>query len=590
LVHLWAVAPLPFVATLAMDSQQYDRWAKTIAAGEWLGKEVFFQAPLYPYLLAVVYRLTGTDLNAVYLLQIVCALAGIYALYRAGRLLGGEETGLAAAFLAAVYGPSIFYDVLLLKESLAVAVTCALLWALVAARASGGEARSESEQHAAAALRRPLRWLRWLGAGALLGVLALLRENALLLAPLLLPLAWKVDDRWRGFVRRGAAFAAGLVLTLTPVALRNGIVGGSYLPTTFQGGVNFYIGNNALADGTYRPLVPGRQIPELERRDPGRLAERALGRRLSSGEVSSYWLGQALSWSRAHPGDFLRLQLRKLGMYWSWYEWPDAVDYYFFQKVSPVLGFPLLEYGGACLLGLAGLVVVRKRLAAWAPAWVFGLAWMAATVGFFLFARYRLPGVPSLLLLGGAALAATLRGLRSRCWTVAIPLSLVVLAAFALPHLAGFAPREDLLHYNLGRLYVEQGEPEKAAEEYAHALAANPNDFLAALNLGSFWARRGDYIQARRFFERAEQLAPESDDVQSNLGGIALAEGKPEEAERRFDRALALNAENLAALHNKAVLRARAGDLAEARRLNAELLRLEPGNEAALRLRQRLAG
>ena len=223
------------------------------------------------------------------------------------------------------------------------------------------------------------------------------------------------------------------------------------------------------------------------------------------------------------------------------------------------------------------------------PVWLFALAWMAATVVFFLFARYRLPGVPALLLLGGAALAATLESVQARRWRMAIPLGLILLLAFLSPHLAGFAPREDLLHYNLGRLYAEQGEPERAAEEYALAFAANPNDFLAALNLGSFRARRGDYAEARRLFERAERLAPQSDDVQSNLGGIALAQGDLPEAERRFDRALALNAENVAALHNKAVLRARAGDFAEARRLNAELLRLEPGNEAALRLKQRLA-
>lgn len=584
LAHLWAVAGAPFVATLAMDSQQYDRWARTIAGGAWMGTEVFFQAPLYPYLLAVVYRLTGAGVHAVYLLQIALSLAGIYALYRAGRILGGrgedeggERIGLGAALLAALYGPFVFYDVLLLKESLAVTVTCALLWAMVSAREAGGEGSA----------RR-----RWLGAGALLGVLALLRENALLLAPLLLPLAWRREDRWRGLAARGALFLAGLLLPLAPVALRNGYVGGFYSPTTFNGGVTFYIGNHAGADGTYIPLVPGRQIPEMERRDPVLLAEKALGRTLTASEVSAYWLDRALDWARSHPGDFLRLQLRKLWMYWSGYEWPDAVDYYHFRTLSPVLALPLLEYGGACLLALGGLALLGtgRKLALWAPVWLFALAWMGATVLFFLFARYRLPMVPCLLLLGSTILAAAFELLRTRRWVLALPFVLLVLAAFVFPRTRGYAPREDLLHYNLGRLYAEAGEPEKAAEEYAEALAANPQDFLAALNLGSLRARRGDYAAARRYFELAERLAPESDDVQSNLGGIALAAGDPAEAERRFDRALALNRENLAALHNKAVLRARAGDLDEARRLNGELLRLEPGNAAGLRLRERLGG
>src|SRR5436305_8600413 len=99
--HWWAVRNAPFFGQLVMDSQEYDRWARQIAAGDWLGSEVFFQAPLYPYLLALLYRLSGPHLDVIYLFQITLAVAGIYALYRAGREAAGEEAGLAAAGLAA---------------------------------------------------------------------------------------------------------------------------------------------------------------------------------------------------------------------------------------------------------------------------------------------------------------------------------------------------------------------------------------------------------------------------------------------------------------------------------------------------------
>src|SRR5688572_10594690 len=170
LAHWWAVRQEPFFAWLAMDSQEYDRWAQEIAGGDWLGSQVFFQAPLYPYLLAGIYRLFGHSLDAVYLVQILLAVAGCWALYRAGRLMAGERVGLAAAGLAAFYGPFLFHDVQILKESPAIAVTSFLLWALAAARARG-----------------ELRL--WLAAGVLLGVLSLLRENALLIVPFLLSLA-----------------------------------------------------------------------------------------------------------------------------------------------------------------------------------------------------------------------------------------------------------------------------------------------------------------------------------------------------------------------------------------------------------------
>jgi 4-amino-4-deoxy-L-arabinose transferase-like glycosyltransferase len=568
LLHGWAVRDQPFFSSLAMDSQEYDRWAQGIAAGDWLGSRVFFQAPLYPYLLAVLYAALGHRIVLVYLLQILLSVTGCWALYRAGREMAGERTGLAAALLAAIYGPFLFYDAQLLKESLAVTVVSFLLWALA-------EARS-----------RPSLG-RWLGAGLLLGILALLRENALLLFPFLLPLAWSHEARWPGLVRRGGALAAGLVLTLLPVALRNGIVGGDFLPTSSQGGVNFYIGNNPQADGTYQPIVPGKQTPELERKEPARVAEQALGRPLSAGEVSSYWLGRSLDWVQRHSGDFLRLQLRKLRMFWSWYEWPDAVDYYYVKGLSPVLRLPLLEFGGAAILFAAGLLLARKHLGDFAPALLLALGWMASTVLFFLFSRYRVPAVPALLVLGGVVLAEIPASWRSRR-QVALGMAGLCAVALLLPHAAGFEPRMDLVEYNLGRLDEESGLPEEAGEHYRAAFALNPRDFLSALNLGNLAARRRDWPTALGFYERAAALEPRSDDAESNLGGVYLALGDLVRAEAHLDRALALNPGNLPALQNETLLHARRGDLTGARELNRRALAAEPGNPAALRLKARL--
>src|SRR3954469_5470583 len=567
LAHWWAVRHQPFFAWLAMDSQEYDRWAREIAAGDWLGSQVFFQAPLYPYFLALLYALFGRSLDAVYLAQIVFAVAGCWALYRAGRQMAGETAGLGAALLAALYGPFLFYDVQLLKESPAVAVTSFLLWALAAARA------------------RP-RIVRWLGSGVLLGILALLRENALLLVPFLLPMAWTREGKTPAFLRRSGALVAGLVLVLLPIAIRNEIVGGSFLPTTSQGGVNFYIGNNAQADGTYQPIVPGKQIPALERREPPRLAEQALGRRLTAGEVSRYWLSRSLDWVRREPGAFVRLQGRKLGMFWSWYEWPDAVDYSPVKPLSPVLRLPLLEFGGAVLLAIAGLALARRRLAPFAPVLLFILGWTLSTIVFFLFSRYRLPVVPALLVLGGVALAGVAEGNRR----LAAGLAAIVLTAFVLPRALGYEPRMDLVEYNLGRLYDEQGRPEEAREHYKAAFVLNPKDFLACLNLGNLAARQGDMATALRFYQRAAALEPRSDDAESNQGGVYLALGDLAQAEAHLDRALALNPQNLPALQNQSLLRARRGDLAGARELNRRLLELDSANPAGLRLRRRLGG
>ncbi|HSM13739.1 MAG TPA: glycosyltransferase family 39 protein, partial [Thermoanaerobaculia bacterium] len=422
--HWLAVREEPFFAQLAMDSQEYDRWARTIAAGDWLGTEPFFQAPLYPYVLAIVYRALGASPDVAYLLQILLAVAGLAAVAAVADRCLGPPHGVVAAMLGAWAGPLVFHDVQLLKESLAVATASFLLLALVRARESPGSAA-------------------WLGAGALLGALVLLRENALLLVPFLLPLAWRRAAPRRSLAHAGLLLV-GLALPLAPVAARNAALGGGFLPTTFQGGVNVGIGNHAGADGTYVPVTPGRQIPALERAEPRRIAEAELGRELSGAEVSSFWLRRSLAWARGEPGAFLALQARKAGLYLSFYEWPDAVDYYWTKRISPALAAAWVETGALLVLALAGLVLARRRWGALAPVLAFELGWMLSTVAFFLFARYRLPAVPGLLVLAAIPCVAVGRAWRAGRRGAALAGAVGIAAALAAPHLAGFAPRRDL--------------------------------------------------------------------------------------------------------------------------------------------------
>jgi Flp pilus assembly protein TadD len=590
--HLWATADAPFVGEPVLDSAEYDRWARVIAGGDWRGEGAFFQAPLYPYLVGAVYALVGARPTAVYLLQIAVAIAAIWALWRCGTLLAGWRVGLAAAALAAGCGVLVFHDVLLLKESLATSVMAFLLLALVAARRAAGP--------------HPL----WLVAGALLGVLAQLRENALLLAPLVLLLPWIDDDRddlpaagnatsgpddgapsssrspattGRGRRALGADvfLALGIALALAPFALRNLVVTGEPLLTTFQGGVNLWIGNNPEADGLYRPLVAGRQVPERERHEAIRLAEAATGRRLSPREVSRYWVHRSIAWARAEPAAFLRLQARKLALFWSVAEWPDAVDYGWMRQRSPALGLAFVERGALSLLAVAGIWLERRRLRRWAPVLLLLFGWMAATVAFFLFSRYRLPAVPALALLAAVPVArvAALLGHPERRRT-ALAGAAAVTAALVVPHLLRPPPRLDLVHGNLGLLAAERGELAAAAAHYRSALEASPDDLLALLGLGNLAARERRFAEALAYFGRAAAAHPESPEAVANLGATELAVGRTGDAEAHFARALALDPDDLVAAHNMSLLLARRGALDEAREWNRRVVAGAPPGSA----------
>ena len=232
---IWQLSGSLLFETIIGDGRNYDLWAREIVAGEWIGREVFYQAPLYPYFLAVVYSVAGVDPLVLRAVQVALGSTSCVLLAWAGWRFFSMRVGIVAGLLLALYPPAVFSDVSVEKSVLDLFLVCALLFVL------GG-------------IRGRPRLRQCVALGSVLGALALTRENTLVFAAVLLP--WLLLRPAPSGSRRLAAttaFAAGLALLLLPVALRNAAVGGGFHLTTSQFGPNFFIGNNAAADGTYRP-------------------------------------------------------------------------------------------------------------------------------------------------------------------------------------------------------------------------------------------------------------------------------------------------------------------------------------------------
>ncbi|MDH4065056.1 MAG: glycosyltransferase family 39 protein, partial [Acidobacteriota bacterium] len=263
LAHLWAIRDAAVFEVLLGDAHAYDGWAQRLAGGDWIGTDVFYQAPLYPYFLGVLYALAGRDLVLVRVVQAIVGSGAAVLLTSAGTRLFSRRVGLLAGFGLALYAPAIFFDGLLQKSVLDVFFMCATLW--VASRL----------------VDRPRDGWLWLALGMTMGALSLTRENALALV--VVALVWSLlAGRWRkdrrheaqdefeghavglralGDIRlRGLAAPAlllcGLAAVLLPVVARNYAVTGGFYLTTSQFGPNFYIGNNPASDGTYMSLRP----------------------------------------------------------------------------------------------------------------------------------------------------------------------------------------------------------------------------------------------------------------------------------------------------------------------------------------------
>jgi predicted membrane-bound mannosyltransferase len=174
---------------LICDAWQYDQWAQRIASGEWLGTKVFYQTPLYPYSLAVIYAVFGHSVWAVRGVQAVLGSLACAFIARAGARFCSERVGWLAGLLLALYPPAIFFDGILQKASLDLLLVTSLLYAL-------------------AVYQSRRRRLALAAAGGLLGLFILNRENAAVLFPILL--AWIVwihwEQSWRTRCYRVLAF------------------------------------------------------------------------------------------------------------------------------------------------------------------------------------------------------------------------------------------------------------------------------------------------------------------------------------------------------------------------------------------------
>jgi tetratricopeptide (TPR) repeat protein len=557
--HLIALSQSPFHPHLLGDSAGYAEWAQRLAAGDWIGREVFYQAPLYPYFLGAIYACIGSGWWPARLIQsalgaISCALIAAASASRFGR-----AAGLAAGTFMALCAPAIFFDTLIQKSSLDATALALLLWLT----------RAEGAVHGRSAL----------ALGATAGALALLRENALLLIPLLGLWLWK-----RG--RRSlAAFALGAAALLAPVALRNYAVSGELHLTTSQLGPNFWLGNHAGSKGVYEPLRPGRGSFVYEREDATALAERALGHELGPAEVSSYWLRRALADIAANPAAWLRLLALKLGLLVQARELVDSEDLYTAAEFSPLLRAvaPLLHFGTLLPFAAIGTWIHRNRLRREWLLPALAVTYAASVVVFYVFARYRYPLIPLLAPLAGAGLVGIPAWFRESSWheRVAVLAAIALLAAYANAPRGGADEMRAVTWYNLGNAERSAAHPERAESNYRVALRWLPSFSDARHNLADLIASEGRSGEAEALYRENLARSPEHAASHNNLANLLRARGELEPAIEHYRSALRSDPADRQTRHNLALALGQAKRSGEAADVYRELVAEDPSDPSA---------
>lgn len=550
LVHLWQIQPSPFFDVLLGDANGYDEWARRLAAGDWLGTEVFYQAPLYPYFVGVVYAVFGRDLLILRVIQALIGSASCALLGMAGTRFFSKNVGLTAGLALALYAPAIFFDGLIQKSVLDMFFVCLSLW-LVSRIISGSATR-----------------VSWIGLGLAMGGLALTRENALLLSVVILAWALYSPDVEAGLKTRRYGrvvwFLTGLAMVLLPVAARNHSVGSGFYLTTSQFGSNLYIGNNPTADGTYASIRFGRGAPEFERLDATEVAEESVGHALTPAEVSSYWTGRVIDYVTSQPLDWLQLSGRKVLLLLNATEMLDTESQESYAEWSwPLaIGGWVGHFGVLVPLAAAGLFVTwPQRRQLW-PLHVMAVAYAASVVGFFVFARYRYPLVPFLMLSGATAVAGSLafwQRASSRLRGAAILAVVTSLVVTYQPMLSPTLMRA-ITENNLGTALQQLGRHDEAVAHHQQAIALMPGYAPAYNNLGASLRAAGRLDEAVAAYRQALALKPDFASASYNLANALLEKGQDGASVDQFRQALQ-SADTVEAHNNLGIALARQGDM-----------------------------
>lgn len=588
---VWLTHEPEYAAPLA-DAAFHGYWARALVTGDWTPPEgaddphlqttPFLRPPGYPYFIAGVYGLLGTGPLGIRVVQLALGLLSVWLAYLLGRRIYDERAGLVAALLAATCWAPIFYEGDLLEPPLLIPLLLLLALVLHTWSQRGG-------------------WWRALLAGALLGLLALVRPNALLLVPALA--VWMLwccvrGGGWRRAIVPGVALVVGALAALAPATIRNYVVARDFVPISANGAINLYIGNNPEADG-YTP-----RVPELDRltemtgwswfhygRLVNALSEDA-GRPLSYFEVDQHFSRLAWEWIRAHPARCAQLVGKRLLLLLGPVEVSNNRVTHYDRWHAPLLGllpgFPLIL--ATTLLALLVLGFVRQgatRSSAAANGTVLLLLIAGVYVGSYLpflaAERFRVPVYPLLIVVGAAGLRHLWGLALQRDWRRLVLWGGVALGLYGVAQLrlVPYVPERGLWYTTRGIMFARLGQTEQAIAAYQAAVAAEPTFATPLRRLAQLLDERGRDAEALTAYQRLIALTPDDADAFYRLGGVLLRQQRVGEAVAAYQRAVQLDPHLVDAQVNLGIALARGAAHKDALVAYAAALRLQPNHAVA---------
>lgn len=550
LIYLNQIKASPYFDAPQIDALWHHNWAKEIASGDWIGKEVFFRAPFYPYFLGILYALFRESFYFPRLIQIIVGSLSCVLVFLLAKKLFNRRIGLFASVIACLYAPLIYFDAELLIPGLIIFLDLALILLLLCAEA-----------------RLKKGWL--LVAGIVLGLSAIARPNILIFVPFVL--LWICIKFWKENKNRiipsSLSFLLGGILVISPITIRNWVVGKDFVLISSQGGINFFIGNNLESDGKTATAAPG-SIPYDGYKDnvwitSVKLAEKSLGKKLKPSEISNFWFKQGFNFVQTHPLRYLQLLGKKLYYFWNSYEIESNKNIYFFSRWSSLLRLLLWDwvlrfpFGIIGPLSLLGIILLARYWKKYFLLYAFILSYMLSVILFFVTSRFRLPVIPFLIIFASHSIFWLVEKIKNReTRPLLISLS-ILLVLFLIINSNLFGVKDTDLsrtYNNLGIVYSKKGWYDSAISMYQKSIEADSSSALPHLHLGKVYYKKGYWEDAITEYVLAVNLDPDMAITYSDLGYIYERMDLDEEAFQAYQKALEIDSTLVRAHINLAFL------------------------------------